>query len=90
MMILKIEWIQQGNIEWEDWYTEENGRHLKKSPKRDEHISFANYDLKNKNLPCIKVAKDDSLYIELIYWQYYFLVRDILAYHGFEITEPNK
>ena len=83
---LYITWVKQGTIQWEKWYTERYGNKLQKLPSMDDHISFANFDLKNNQCSTIK-KQADNLVIQDIPEEKLRLAVSIIAYHGFSILD---
>lgn len=87
-MRISVVWKRQGNVTWEAGFERERS-HI---PGRDEHLSFANYDLKDSGLPGISVDPSGSLFMELPVLfahdnKVRFKIASILNEHGFEIQE---
>lgn len=88
MSTLRIEWVKQGNIRWEDWYVEKKGYQIDKIPGLKDHISFANFDLSQNGCPTI-VAKENILEIQDLPNNKIQIATQILAYHGFKIVSTS-
>lgn len=44
---LPILWEKQGNVRWEDWWIDRQGKTRTRVPGLDDHIGFLRYDLAN-------------------------------------------
>ena len=85
---VRIKWSTQGRVFFNDTFI---GRFFRKRrtriPDLDDHISFADFDLKAAGLPQITVKPDKQLVIVSIHSDKLPLLKKILAYHGFDIVE---
>jgi hypothetical protein len=84
MATLRVEWVKQGVIRWEDWYVKEKGHRIDTIPGLKEHISFANFDLKKNGCPPI-VAENNILEIQDIPTNRIEKATEVLTYHGFKV-----
>jgi hypothetical protein len=82
---VELVWTRQGNIKWENWWVEQHGHTRTKIPGREDHISFANVDLKHNRCPTI-VLQGECLIIQNIPERRLPVVKQIIEYHGFEIV----
>ena len=55
-MPLYLAWEKQGKVHWDEEWIKQNGPVRQRIPGLDDHISFANFDLKNNGLPLIQTA----------------------------------
>ncbi len=62
---VEVEWIAQGSVVWEDWWTREKGHTRSQMPDLDNHISFAQYDLHEAGLPSLERSSQGNLYMSL-------------------------
>lgn len=60
---IQVEWAQQGDVNWESSWIARHGHERTHTPGEDEHIGFANYDLRLNDLPQITRAADGGLEI---------------------------
>jgi hypothetical protein len=81
---LKIAWVRQGHINWEEWYVESHGHKFEQTGSLKEHVSFADFDLKRKGCPPITM-KGACLEVVDVPMRQLRLVVQILDYHGFEV-----
>ena len=81
---LKIIWKRQGDVKWEDWWVEKYDRKRARVPDINDHISFANFDLKNYHARIFE--EGSNLFVELLLGTE-TSVKMVLSYHGFEIID---
>ncbi|GAB4078606.1 hypothetical protein [Nostocoides australiense] len=77
-----------GNKNWEEWWLREYGSSIPREGSYEEHLSFANFDLTNSNLP--KLEKTDELGVATITVPSgadLSRLVEILRYHGFEFQQ---
>ena len=79
-----IEWREQGQIDWELWWVLRHGYTRTETPNLENHISFANFELKHYNSMIIKENK--MLIIEYHQAQE-GKIKIILKKHGFYIKD---
>jgi hypothetical protein len=87
-MRVDVIWKRQGTPIWEPGFDKKRSH----TPTKDEHISFANYELKENSLPGISVDPSGSLFMEIpVFFAHDNRARhkiaSILNQHGFEIEE---
>ena len=46
----RLRWVSQGETVWEDWWVASHGKTKTQIPSEDDHVSFANYDLRGAGL----------------------------------------
>src|SRR6476646_1876136 len=64
MFRLRVIWERQGEVRWESDWTGRYGHTRSHVPGLDEHLGFANYDLKRNGLPEIQKSPEGDLLIE--------------------------
>lgn len=88
LQTLKLVWVKQGTIRWENWWIEQNGHKLETIPGLLDHISFANFDLQHNGCPLI-IIDDSCLEIRNIPDDKIDLIKGIIYYHGFSLRDSS-
>lgn len=60
---IEISWVRQGDVIWNEDWVELHGHQRSKLPELQDHIGFANYDLRAAGLPEISELEDGTLTI---------------------------
>jgi hypothetical protein len=82
MAMREVVWARQGTPVWEQWWVQSRGKTRSHEPTRDEHVSFANYDLRRFGLPDLQV-RDGRLFIDTGQGND-AAIAQVIAQHGFE------
>lgn len=85
MAIVTVRWVRQGTPQWEQQWVSRRGRTRTHEPTKAEHISFANYDLRDAGLGPLVPGDGDELSLEIDPEQE-AMAGSILKRHGFEIV----
>jgi len=96
-----VYWANQGKVHWNDDWVESRGYARSHIPGLDEHIGFANYDLRMNRLPEIQRNRAGRLYLDVdlvavsglppnagtmtLFDRTMTRIMPLLKYHGFEI-----
>jgi hypothetical protein len=59
-----LRWHRQGKIDWNSDWVDRYGPTRSSIPGLDEHVSFANYDLRLNRLPEIETAPEGRLFVQ--------------------------
>lgn len=60
---LNLQWQRQGRIWWNQHWLESHGPTRERIPGFDDHVSFANYDLRLNSLPQIQLAQNGQPFV---------------------------
>ncbi len=82
---LQVVWVRQGEVNWELPWVRIFGYKRFRKPEFEDHIGFANFDLKRAGFPII-VEKGDVLEIPNVSPGQIESVKSIISFHGFEIS----
>jgi hypothetical protein len=79
-----VQWIRQGNIQWEAWWVNRYGyTRNPEPPGLKAHVGFANEDLRRNGLPQLR-ALDGTLFADVPDARIPGF-REVIGYHGFRI-----
>lgn len=73
---IELAWVRQGVVLWEDTWVERHGRTRSHEPSLEEHVGFANHDLRLHSLPEITRGSDSGLEIRFDPYAVTGLARD--------------
>lgn len=63
---LYLSWMRQGKVRWEEYWLESNGPVRQSIPSLDDHISFANFDLRQNSLAQIETNSMGKPFVSCI------------------------
>lgn len=63
---LYLIWKRQGKVWWDEEWMEDRGPVRQRIPDLDDHISFANYDLKLNDLPLIETTSEGRPFVRCL------------------------
>lgn len=101
---LDLVWLRQGEVRWQQNWIDQYGHTRTHIPNLEEHISFANFDLRRAGLPTIQGNAGSALYIEydiyrvsgfppnagiaFCYGKSVSVLLKAVRPHGFEASDP--
>ena len=96
-----VYWAKQGKVKWSDDWVDARGYSRSHIPGLDEHLGFANYDLRLNGLPEIQRNREGRLYLNVdlvavsglprnagiltLFDSAMAQIMPVLNYHGFEL-----
>lgn len=79
-------WTRAGQTQWGAGWVERYGQTKSHEPGEDEHIGFANFDLRGNGLPELR-RSGRQIVVLLHDLQEARRVLEIIRYHGFEYSD---
>jgi hypothetical protein len=74
---------RQGTPTWEEWWIQQNGYERSEVPDESKLVGFANYDLRDHQLPQLSRDSDGTIWVE-VSRDVAPDVLDVIRRHGFE------
>lgn len=82
----RLVWKRPGQTQWGQGWVEQYGRTKTHEPGEEEHIGFANHDLRHNGLPILRREGRD-LVVSVADDAEAMRVLRIVRYHGFEFED---